>query len=787
MSTLDKKLFRDLARLWAQALAIALVVGSGVATLILGIGAYQSLNGTRAAYYERNAFADVFATLERAPQEIGRRIREISGVMSVDLRIVHQTLMDIEGVVEPASGMVISIPDYGKPNLNRLYMRQGRLPEPGKPNETVVNEAFAVANHLAVGSTFKANLNGRKRLLTVVGIALSPEFIYTLAPGELIPDDRRYGTLWMSERALAALFDLKEAFNSVAMKLVPGTNENEVIEKLDAILERYGSVGAHGRELQRSHAFLDSELTQLKAMSGVVPPIFLVVSAFLMNMTMLRLISLEREQIGLLKALGYSRLAVSLHYLKLVLVIAAIGTLIGAVAGTWLGRGMTRLYAEFFHFPFLVFVRDPQVYILAVGVSMIAAVLGALRSVYVVLNLPPAVAMQPPAPARYKQLWQGSEKLTRHISQLSVMAFRYMMRGPLRTGTTMLGVSLATSLLVTSLFTTESVESLIDVSFFQTSRQHATVNLTKEQSPRVVEAIGHLPGVLRAEPFRSAAVRLRNGHLHRDLALIGKPPGQDLSLVVDAELQRLEPPKTGLLIGNRLAEVLDLKRGDEVWVEFREGRRGQHLVVVEDIAELYIGLGAFMDIHALNDLLGEGPRVSGVNVSLDEVQKDAFYAAIKKTPEVASLSLQKVALAKFRETIARNIDIMTTVYVVLSVIIAFGVVYNSARIQLSERARELASLRVLGFTRFEVSRVLLTELAIVILLAQPIGWLLGYAFAWSVIQGFASDLFNIPLVIGPRTYALASIVVFIASAASALIVRRRIDRLDLVAVLKTRD
>jgi putative ABC transport system permease protein len=362
-----------------------------------------------------------------------------------------------------------------------------------------------------------------------------------------------------------------------------------------------------------------------------------------------------------------------------------------------------------------------------------------------------------------------------------------MVRGPVRAGTTLVGVALATSLLITAMFTTDSVEFLIDVSFFQTSREHATLNFADEQSPRVTQAVERLPGVLRAEPFRAVAVRLKNGHLERRAALYGKPPGQDLSLLIDKDFRRVEPPKEGLLIGMRLAQVLGLRRGDVVEIELLEGKRGTKFAVVADIVEFYLGLGAYMDIEALNTLLDEGPRVSGVHVSFDDAKRDEFYAAVKATPAVASLTLQRVALAKFRETIGENINIMTTMYISLSVIIAFGVVYNSARIQLSERARELASLRVLGFTRSEVSRVLLTELVILILLAQPLGWALGYVFAWAVIQGFSSDLFTVPFVVATRTYALASLVVFCASAVSTLIVRRRIDRLDLVAVLKTRD
>lgn len=787
MGMLDRKLLRDLFRLWVQALAIALVVASGCATLILGAGAYRSLEETRRAYYERHAFADVFASLERAPKDVGRQLAQIGGVMSVDLRIMRQTLLDIDGVAEPASGLALSLPDHGQPALNRLYMRQGRTPESGKLDEAVINESFAKTNRLSVGSVFHANLNGRKRRLRVVGIALSPEFIYALGPGELVPDDRRYGTLWMSEKALAALFDLEGAFNAAALKLIPGSNEDDVIARVDRILDRYGCVGAHGRDLQRSHAFLDSELNQLQAMSRVIPPIFLAVSAFLMNMTLLRLIALEREQIGLLKAIGYSRTAVGLHYLKLVLVIALIGAAIGAIAGTWLGRGLTRLYAEFFHFPFLIFKRDPELYLIAAGVSLLAAALGALRAVIHAFALPPAIAMQPPAPPSYSKLWTERFGFLRGASELSVMALRSMLRGLVRAGTTLIGVALATALLITSLFTTDSVEYLIDLSFFRTSRQHATVNFTAGQGPRVLQSVERMPGVLRGEAFRSVAVTLRNGHLERDLAIIGKSQGQDLSLLVDEAFRRIEPPKHGLLIGTRLAKVLNVRRGDEIEVELLEGRRTKKRMVVEDIVTLYLGLGAYMDIDALNRFLDEGDRVNGVHVALDPQRSAEFYAAVKETPAIASLTLQRVALAKFRETIGENINIMTTMYVALSVIIAFGVVYNSARIQLSEKARELASLRVLGFTRGEVSRVLLTELVLLILLAQPLGWAFGYLFAGAVIQGFSSDLFTVPFVIEPRTYAIATLVVFAASLASALIVRRRIDTLDLVAVLKTRD
>lgn len=293
MRMLDRKLFRDLRRMWAQALAIALVMASGAATFILASGAYRSLDGTRSAYYDRYGFGDVFAEVKRAPKSLEEQILAISGVAAAETRISHLALLDVEGLAEPATGQVLSLPDFGEQRLNRLHLREGRRPDRERIDEVTVNEAFAKAHRLAVGSTVRAILNGRKRELRIVGIALSPEFVYALGPGDLMPDDRRFAVLWMSEKAAAGLFDLDGAFNSVSLKLVPGAVEVDVIDKLDGLLARYGGTGASGRKDQLSHAFLDAELKQLDALRRVIPPIFLLVSAFLINMTLTRMIALS--------------------------------------------------------------------------------------------------------------------------------------------------------------------------------------------------------------------------------------------------------------------------------------------------------------------------------------------------------------------------------------------------------------------------------------------------------------------------------------------------------------
>lgn len=787
MRALHIKLLRDLRRLWAQALAIALVMAAGVATLILGVGAHDSLSTTRAQYYESNRFADVFTSVTRAPNAVASDIAAIEGVAAVDTRIVKIALADIAGMAEPASVMLLSLPGYHAQILNRIHLRSGHVPDPESDGEAVISEGFAKAHGFSPGSMIRILINGRLREVRVTGIALSPEFIYALGPGDLMPDERRFGIVWMPERSLAAAYDLEGAFSSAIVKLLPNASEARVIARLDQLLERYGGLGAHGRKDQISHAFLDAELVQLQSMSRVLPPIFLLVAAFLVNMTLSRLIALEREQIGLLKAMGYSSWAIARHYIGFVSLIALIGIVIGFAAGASLGTGLTKLYAKFFNFPFLVFTRNPAVYAIAAIITSAAAVAGAIKAVRDVAWLPPAVAMSPPAPPGYRKTLQGIFDMSRHMRQSSLIIGRHLLHWPWRSASGILGVALAVAILVGSLWSFGSIDHMIDITFHRSDRQDATISFTEAKPLSAFHAVQRLPGVMRAEAYRAVNVKLRKGHIERRLALMGRPRDADLSRVLDSRLRPVTMPEDGVVISSTLAEILQVRRGETLEAEMLEGSRRRLALPVSAIITGYFGLSAIMDLDALNGLLGEDSMVSGVHLAIDDRMKDALFSAVKATPATSFIALQQVALQRFRATLAQNIFIMVTVYVGLAAIIAFGVVYNFARISLSEQAREMASLRVLGFTRAEVSALLLGELAVIVIAAQPLGWLIGYIFAWAVAAGFTSELYRVPFVINRDVYAYASMVVLAAAAVSAILVRRRIDRLDMIKVLKTRE
>lgn len=783
MRALDRKLVRTLWRIKGQVAAIALVVACGVALFVMALTALRALQESQAAFYEDGRFGDVFAHLERAPLVLRPEIAAIPGVRTVELRVVGNATLDVPGTAEPVIGRMVSLPPGGNA-LNTIILRRGRVPVPGRDDEVVVSEAFATAHGFDMGDSLAAVMEGRQRALRIVGVALSPEYVYAVSPGMLMPDDRRYGILWMDAEALAAAYDLDGAFNDVTLRLDRGASVPEVLRRLDLVLERYGGLGAYAREDQVSHALLSGELDQLRAMSKMIPPVFLGIAAFLLNVMISRLIAVEREQIGLLKACGYSSGAVARHYLALTLMIVGVGTAAGVGGGLWLGGKLTELYGNFYHFPTLIYRPVPWVIATAVLIAVGAGVGGALSAALRAARLPPATAMTPAPPASYVDLLPA---LARRLTQPSRIVLRNIMRWPVRSALTSLGIALAMADIIASMFGFDAVDRMIDLNFFTAQRYEAQIVYTHPQAGAILHETRRLPGVLAAEPFRSVAVRLRHGHRSDRSALTGLPAHSGLRRIVDAGMRVVAPPRGGLLVSPKLAELLAVAPGDVVTVEVLEGERRTLALPVAGVVEEYLGTPAYMEIGALNRALGEGDIISGAYLLVDSAAKPALFARLKRTPRVATVSVKSAALQSFRDTMAESMYIMLFFYVGFGAAIALGVLYNSARIALSERARELATLRVLGFTRFEVTYILLGELAVLTLLALPLGAVLGYGWAWAIVSAFENDMFVIPFVIAKSTYGTAALTVLCAALFAGWLVRRQIDALDMVGVLKTRE
>ncbi|MBI5197161.1 MAG: ABC transporter permease [Nitrospirae bacterium] len=785
MNSLDRKLWRDLWKMKGQALAIVFVIIGGVATFVMFLITMDSLNSTRDQYYRDYRFADVFASLKRAPEGLKERIRAIPGVDQVETRVTAGVKLNVPGFSEPVTGRLLSVPDTGPPHLNVLYLRKGRMIDPKNPGEALVSEKFAEAHGLSPGDRLGVVINGRWKKLTIVGIALSPEFVLQSRPGSISPDYRRYGILWMGRKALAAAYDMDGAFNDVVLKLVPGTDPDDLLPRLDGVLARYGGLGAYTKEDQLSNRFLREEFRQLQTNAEFFPMIFIGVAAFLLNVVISRLVKTEREQIAILKAFGYRNRDVGIHYSKLVILIVLIGVAGGTGVGVWMAQGLGRIYMEHYRFPYLSFDLDPKIVIAATIITVVSALAGTLFAVWRAVKLPPAEAMRPEPPMHYRKTMIEYLIPERFLSQPSRIIARNIQRKPVQALLSIVGIAMACAIMVTGSFFEDSVDYMVQLQFVRSQKQDMTVTFTDPVALEAAFELRGMEGIEYVETFRTVPVRLRFGHRGYRTAIQGIEPMGHLNLLLDENLKPVHLPPSGIVLTDYLGTYLGVKPGDLLTVEVLEGNRPVRQVPVVAMIRQYIGVMGYMDLAALNRFMKEGPVISGAYLSTDERSYAKLYRKLTEMPRVIGAAQRREEIRSFYEVQAEAMLFFTLIATILAGVIAFGVVYNSARISLSERSHEMASLRVLGYTRGEISYILLGELGLLTLAAIPLGFLIGKMICVYMADAMASDLFRIPVVLESSTYSLAAAVVLVSAAISGLIVRRRLDRLDLVAVLKT--
>ncbi|APZ53328.1 ABC transporter permease [Salipiger abyssi] len=786
MSPLDRKLTRDLWRMKGQALAIAVVMALGVMMQVMMSGLVTSLDETRRSYYERYRLADLAASVVRAPDHLLHRIAALPGVQAVEGRVSGAALIDLPDRAVPVQAQALSLPYDGDPALNAIRLEAGRLFERGKPEEAVLLDSFAAAHGLRPGDTLEATMNGARHSFRITGLARAPEFLYSAAPGEGIPDDARFGVLWLSPAAMAAAFDMDGAFNELLIGLARGAGAQPVTDAVDRVLEPYGSTGAYGREDMFSNRFVSEEIDGLRDSAASIPPIFMAVAAFLLNIVIARMVQAEREEIGLLKAFGYRSGEIGGHYLKLVLAIALLGALMGCLFGILAGRAMVQLYLNFFKFPFLVFRLDPASFAIGIAVSVLAATAGGAIVLRRIFALDPAEAMRPPAPADYSRAgrWRG---LTSWLDQPSRMVLRRFTRTPFRMAGAIVGITFGMALSVGMITIQSSFNHAIALNFEVMDRSEAAVTFTHAVSDKVLFELASHPGIERVEGRRDVAVILRNGRQTHRGSITGLPESPVLNRALTPDLEPIHMRREGLVLSSALAAKLKLETGQTLTAEVREGAQPVLELPVMGISDTVMGAPAYMALDGINAALGEPGRITGAALRLDEARADKVYVWLKGLPTVAGVALKQDSREAFERMMNEGAGWSRFIMSAVAFIITFGIVYNAARIALAERSRDLASLRVIGFSRGEAAYVLLGELGLVTLLALPFGAALGAGFAHILAAAYSSELYTVTVVFQPATFGNAALVVLAGAAISGLLVKRDVDRADLVTALKTRD
>ncbi len=785
MRALDRKLLRDLWRMRIQAIAIALIVASGLGLFLAMFTAYRSVRASEDQFYSEQRFADVWSSLARAPRTVARELAAIPGVAAVDARIVAPAILDVPGLAEPGSALVIGIPSMPAHAVDDLYLRRGRHVEPGHAGEVLISEAFAETNRLGPGSTLPAVIDGRNVKLQVVGIALSPEYVMPIAPSG-INDDRRFAVAWMARDELETMVDKRDAFDDVALRLAPGADARAVITEVDRVLAPYGGRGAYGRDSQPSNTMIEEHVVMLRSLALIVPSVFLLVAAFLVNVVLSRVIATQREQVGMLKAFGYSNARVALHYFELTLAIVGIGVVIAVPVGAWLGHGIAGFFSGMFRFPVLVFRVEPSIVAIGAAITIGAASAGALGALRRVAAMPPIVAMSPEVPA-FRRSLVDRLGISRMLSSASRMIVRNLTRRPLRSVLAIVGMAFAVAIVVLGTAMSDGIARTIDVAFQRERREDVSIQLAHPRALGTAHDFLALPGVVRAEPIRFVPTRVVTNGGDQDVIVVGMQAGGTLRHVVESSYRERPPVSDGITMTRWLANRVGLHRGDLARIEIRENQRRMVTARVIEIVDEPLFNAIYIELGGLGRMLGEPETYSGVNLTIDPAHERELYAALKRLPAAASVDLRRAAIASFRQTSDRVVRFMRQIEIVFAIIIAFGVVYNTARIALAERGRELATLRVLGFTRGEVSAILLGEVGALAIPAIPLGAVLGYFLSGLVMRSMSGVRMHVPLVVESASYAFAIVVFVVAATVSALVVRRGLDRIDLLATLKARE
>jgi putative ABC transport system permease protein len=780
-------LIADLRRTWRQGIAISLLLACGIALFVMTTSAMRSLETSMQRYYRNYQFADLFVRLTRAPLERADRIARLPGVLRVQTRVIHAVLLDMPGMVEPASCRLVSISQDADRDMNRVHLRRGRFPLAFGHNEVIASEPFAEAHRLNPGDSLTVNMDGRMERLRIVGIGLSPECVYAVQPGLLLTDNRRFGILWMPRRQMEAAFNMEGAFNDLSLTLQPRANVADVVFEVDRILESFGGQGAYGRADQESHRRLADEMHQMRSMAFVTPMVFLSVAAFLFNIVLSRLVHQQKDQIATLRAFGYTRWELAMYYMQFMSVLVALGAALGLAVGWRMSWWMIDLYVIFFRFPTVTYQLAVPESAFAVLLGIFAASLGGFTVVRSVMQLQPAVAMRPETPHSFGATWLDRVGLGVWVSPMMRMIIRRLEANPMATCLSVLGIAMGVAVLVLGSFMRDTIDFVFDVQFGRSQRHDVMLTFNESLSPAVMHDVVHLPGVSRAEGFRSVPVRLRHGSRHHRLALMGLDEQPYLNRILDDQQHPIRlTPQSGVTLTEKLAQILEIRQGEQLEIEVLDRKMKPVMAPVAVIYSNYTDPAAYIHRQDLHRLLRESEQLSGAFLSVDSRAIDQLYTTIKRVPKVAGVLDSQAARKHFRDLINENTKVMRLVNSIFGSLIALGVIYNAALITLAESSRDLATLRVIGFSRHEVFSVVFGELAVLTLLAIPVGLVIGVGLSYLATLALDTETHRFPCVVHRNTLAYATSVICIAAVASTYEVKRMLDRLDLVQVLKVK-
>ena len=792
MTALNRKLCRDIWHNRYLILAVSAIIAVGIGCFVGMMSAANNLEYARSNYYSSCRLADFWIDLKKAPVEEVRRLARISGISEIRERIQFQVLLDLPDAKKPVSAFLLSMPDKKSPIINNIILRKGTYFTNSRANEVIVSEKFAEARRIEPGDTITAVLNNQRKELIVVGIAISAEFVYVVSPGSMIDEPGSYGLLFVKRSFAEDIFGFNSACNSVVGLLAPEVRQHpkEIIEELSDKLSGYGVFVGLSRSEQFSPMVLDGEMKQLTNMAYIFPLFFLVVAALILNVLMTRLAEQQRTIIGTLKSIGYRNRDVMSHFMKFATTTGVIGGVLGCVLGYWFGDVTTKMYVEYFTFPQLTSKFYPELLLIALFVSVLFSILGTIKGVRQIMRLEPAEAMRQAAPpAGGSVLLERVQWFWTSLDAGWQMILRGLLRNKGRTFIAIISAAMGSSIVVLAFGFVDSMDEMVSLQFDSVLQSDYHLSFSRELSLSAFDEIHRLPGVTHAEPVLNVPCTFKMRNHSKRGGIIGIMRDGELTAPLNGKGESVSLPSAGLLMTNRLMDQLEVTAGDYVEIIPVKGERDvKEMTVIEGIDSM-LGLAVYADYHWLNRVLGQQNIINEVRVLATHSSdgKKQFLEKIKAMPNLENLTdlgEQKKALYKQLNGAMR---VSAIIMIVFAGVIFFGAILNGTLIAISERSREMATFRAMGYFDKEIGRLFLRENLVNNLIGSFIGLPLGYWMLNASMKGFVSDAYSFPAVLSSYSYMYTMVLAILFVFVSQIVVMKNLKKQNWVEALSLKE
>ena len=782
MNILNRKLRRDLWQTKGMLVAVILIVALGVGCLVGMMGTSLNLQLARDAYYGQCRMADFWVDLKKMPVTELDVLDDLKGISEMRARIAFQVIVDLEGVEEPLSGTLLTLPAEPSPVINNILIQSGTYFTSRRQDEVIVSEAFARARGIRDGDTIHLIMNGQRKALFVVGTAMSSEFVYMMPPGSITPEPSRFGVFYVKRGFGEDALGFHGACNSLVGRLSRKARQDTqpLFDDLRHRLKPYGLFAITPLRLQASNLYLSGELTGLATISFFIPTIFLLVAIFVLNVLMSRLAQQQRTIVGTLKALGYGNRKIFFHFIQFGLFVGVGGALLGCLLGYWIADSLTIQYRMFFAFPQLDNRFYPGLNLVALVIALVFGVIGTLKGIQTVLHLSPAEAMRPPAPpgggAVFLEAWTG---IWQRLEFRWQIVLRNLIRNKGRTLTGIFSAAMGAALVLITFGTLDSMQYMLDFRFDRVDHADHALTLRNDRGGGALYEAGELPGIQAAEPILNVPCHFQNGN-HRKKGMIqGLVRGARLTEPSSVSGARVAVPETGLLMARRLGKELGLSPGDRVRVTPTQGQQQPVDLPVAGFIDSLFGLCVYADYDYLNRQISEAGAVSALQLKglPTPVEMRRFLRRIKSWPDLADYAETSFQKQVMQNAFVNQMGQMVYPLILFGAVIFFGAILNGSLISIIERAREIATFRVLGYQPGEISAIFLRENMIQYGIGALLGLPLGWWLLWAINSQYTNDMYSVPTIVAPVSWVKTVVLSFGFILAAHVFVKSDIKRL----------